>query len=575
MKTLRAWGPVIVASFALAACGGGGGSGGGTGSTGTGTPPPVSGTVSGTAVKGPVAGATVTAYGITNGTMGAQIATATTDAQGNFSLSMGTYAGPVMLQMAGGTYVDEASGISMPMLGGDVMTAVLPPMSAGAGVSGIQLTPLTSMAQSMAQRMSGGMTEANISTANSAVGAFYMVNDILHTAPMNPLVSGSGNAASQDTISYGMTLAAMSQLARMQGMSSSSAMITAMMNDASDGLMDGRMAGSPVMMGGMGTGTMMPSTAGTGALANAMGTFMASTQNHSGVAAATMQQLMNKLNGSSGQMMGAGGPMANGTIGGTAFNGAMTQGTVTAYAISGGARGAQLATAATDAQGAFMMSLGAYTGPVMLQVSNGTYRDEATGTTMSMGSDVMTAVMTTIATGTNVTGIWVTPMTSMAQARANAMAGGMTDSNIAAANTAVGNFFMMGDILHTTCVDPAINGSGGGATQDQRNCGIVIAAMSQYAQGLGMTSSMGFVTSMMSDATDGMMDGRMGGNQIQMGGGMMGGGMGGGMMQGNAATTGLATAMTNFMGSTMNHSGLTAADMNALIQKLAASNGSL
>jgi hypothetical protein len=49
----------------------------------------------------------------------------------------------------------------------------------------------------------------------------------------------------------------------------------------------------------------------------------------------------------------------------------------------------------------------------------------------------------------------------------------------------------------------------------------------------------------------------------------------GGMMQSNAGTTGLATAMSDFMSSPMNHSGLTAADMNVLIQKLSASSGQL
>jgi hypothetical protein len=170
-----------------------------------------------------------------------------------------------------------------------------------------------------------------------------------------------------------------------------------------------------------------------------------------------------------------------------------------------------------------------------------------------------------------VTGVMITPLTSMAQARTQAMSGGMTDANINAANSAVGNYFMMGDILHTTCIDPAVTGSGSGATQGQRNCGMTIAAMSQYARGLGMTASSAFVTSMMNDASDGMMNGRMGNNQISMGG-MMGSG---GMMQSNAGTGGLATAMTDFVGSTMNHSGLTAADMNALIQKLASSNGTL
>ncbi len=72
-----------------------------------------------------------------------------------------------------------------------------------------------------------------------------MVSDILHIQPMNPLVAGSGSAASQDAINYGMAMAAMSQYAKGQGMSASSAIVTAMMNDASDGMMDGRMGQRP------------------------------------------------------------------------------------------------------------------------------------------------------------------------------------------------------------------------------------------------------------------------------------------------------------------------------------------
>ena len=56
---------------------------------------------------------------------------------------------------------------------------------------------------------------------------------------------------------------------------------------------------------------------------------------------------------------------------------------------------------------------------------------------------------------------------------------------------------------------------------------------------------------------------------------MSGGMMGGSMMGSRAGTSDLATDMTNFMRSAMNHSGLTSANMNALIQKLASSNGTL
>ncbi len=38
----------------------------------------------------------------------------------------------------------------MTMASGDVMTAILPTVAAGATISGIQMTPVTSMAQTMA-----------------------------------------------------------------------------------------------------------------------------------------------------------------------------------------------------------------------------------------------------------------------------------------------------------------------------------------------------------------------------------------------------------------------------------------
>jgi len=86
----------LLTALVLTGCGGGGGGGGdGTSTTGT---------ISGTAAKGPVNGGTVTAYGVNaNGTRGTQIGTATTDAKGNYSMTVGNYSGTVMLQLSGGS----------------------------------------------------------------------------------------------------------------------------------------------------------------------------------------------------------------------------------------------------------------------------------------------------------------------------------------------------------------------------------------------------------------------------------------------------------------------------------------
>jgi len=551
------------AALLLATGCGGGSVDSGVGSGGTGY-------VGGTAVAGPVGSATVNAYGIAGGQLGAKLGTATTDASGNFNLAIGSYAGPLMLQVSGGSYVDEATGTTMAMAAGDVMTAVVPSVVAGANTTGIQVTPVTAMAQTLALHQSGGMTDANINAANLAMGNYFSVSDILHVQPMNPLVTGSGTGASQDAQNYGMSLAAMSKAAQTLGLSASSAMTTALMNDASDGVMDGKMGGTAITMGMGGMGGMMPPTSGTTGMGSAMNAFMASAQNKSGV---TTPTLVGKLNAASGQIMGTGtGTGAGNTmLSGTAFNGPMSLATMTAYAVSGGAMGAQIASATTDSQGNFSLSLGSYTGPVMLKASGGSYRDEATGNTMTAGaSDVMSAVLPTVAAGSSVTGLWVTPVTAMAQTRAANLSGGMTDANIIAANTAMGSYFSVSDILHVRPINPGLSGSGAGASADAQDYGMTLAAMSQYAKSLGMGASSTLVTAMMSDASDGVMDGKMSGSGITM---SMGGMMGNSPMAATAGTSGLASAMTTFMNSAANVSGTTAADMAALIQKLTSSNG--
>lgn len=300
---MKAWVGVVLifcASLTLLGCGGGGGSS--TVSDGGGDT--LNGTISGTATKGPVANATVAAFSINaNGTKGGMIGSAQTDGQGNFSISVGDHSGPVMLQMTGGNYMDEATGITMPMQQGDVMTCAIPSMSAGTTVSGIQMTPVTSMAQNMAQNMPGGMTSANIGAASTAMGNYFMVDDILHTRPMDPSAQGSGSGADQSMRNYGMTMAAMSQYADMIGMPNSSGMVTAMMGDASDGRMNGMTGNSGVMMGGgMMGGTMMAPNAGTSGLADAMMTFIQSPMNKSGVTVQDMANLINKLNSSNGSV---------------------------------------------------------------------------------------------------------------------------------------------------------------------------------------------------------------------------------------------------------------------------------
>jgi hypothetical protein len=305
-------------------------------------------------------------------------------------------------------------------------------------------------------------------------------------------------------------------------------------------------------------------------MGGAMTAFMNSVQNKSGV---KTTDLATKLMGATGQAPNPTPVMASAIVSGTAFNGQVSSGTMTAFAINNGTMGAQIASVAVDGQGNFTMPLGAYTGPVMLQMSGATYIDEVTKATMTMAAgDVISAVIPTISSGANVTGIMVTPVTAMAQSRALGMAGGMTDANISAANTAMGNYFGVTDILHTQPMNPTVAGSGAAANQDARNYGMTVAAMSAYAKSLNMPTSSTLIGSMMKDASDGTLDGKNGMTQISTSMGAMGGSS---MMAATAGTFSLVDAMTSFMNSPANASGLTLADMLAFMQKILGSGGKI
>jgi len=289
----------------LVGCGGGGGGTDGINSNGGSSGSVTTGTLSGTATKGPVSGATVKAFAINNGAKGSELGSATTDASGNFTMTIGAYTGSVMLQVHGGSYLDEATGVRMNMLDADDLTCLVSAVNvtAGSSTAGVQITPLTTMAQSWAEHMTGGMTVGNMDTANTHIGAVYVGPgaDIVMTHPIDATVAGSANGASIDAKNYGMTLAAMSQAAHELGMmTSSSGMITAMRNDASDGTMDGMMGGAAINMGGMDdmmNGGNMMATAGTSQLATSMATFINNlAMNRSGVTSvAEMQTLMDQM----------------------------------------------------------------------------------------------------------------------------------------------------------------------------------------------------------------------------------------------------------------------------------------
>jgi len=96
--------------------------------------PSVSTTISGTVVDAFVVSASVTPYQINaDGSLGAAIACvpsnscpATSDANGNYTINLGSYSGPVMLQATGGSYTDTVTGQVVSLPSGLALSTILP-----------------------------------------------------------------------------------------------------------------------------------------------------------------------------------------------------------------------------------------------------------------------------------------------------------------------------------------------------------------------------------------------------------------------------------------------------------------
>jgi hypothetical protein len=188
---------LITALTAVIIGGCGGGGGGSAASTAT--------TVSGVVSKGPVTGATVVAYAITGGAKGAEVGRFTpTLAGGSYSINIGAYTGPVLLESTGGTYTDEATGTTLKPVG-IVMRAFV---ENAAGVTTAAVTPLTEMA-AVNILAAGTVTPASIKTENAKIAAVFGVTDIVGVLPAN--AGAAPGAASTAQINYGLALATVSQ----------------------------------------------------------------------------------------------------------------------------------------------------------------------------------------------------------------------------------------------------------------------------------------------------------------------------------------------------------------------------
>jgi hypothetical protein len=165
-------------------------------------------------------------------------------------------------------------------------------------------------------------------------------------------------------------------------------------------------------------------------------------------------------------------------LGGLAAKGPIAGASISVYALNGdGTTGQLLGSATTDSKGAYSVDIGSYTGNVLVEVTGGSYRDEATGE-METLTFPMRALLSNAASIVNVA---VTPMTELAAQIAGT---NPTTDAINRANAIVCSLVGV-NIVNILPSDVTLSESG--IVQSQIDYGLMLAALSQMAQDKNMS----------------------------------------------------------------------------------------
>lgn len=202
---------LIVITFLIAfaaACGGGGG---GSDDNSLPPPPPVT-TIDGNAVDALIVDGTVTAYSFNDGKKGDKIGEAKTDSRGFYKIDIQTSESkPVLLEIVGGSYTEEVSGVNVPLKDTHKLRAVTY-FEAGKSIK-VMITPFTNLAVTLFEKnLANGENVTNaIAAANSAVSGLLGL-DILSTYPANITDPVNQSATLTNSLLYGFYAAAISQV---------------------------------------------------------------------------------------------------------------------------------------------------------------------------------------------------------------------------------------------------------------------------------------------------------------------------------------------------------------------------
>ncbi len=253
--------------------------------------------VAGTVYKGASSGSTLTAYEVNaDGSDGTVIGTTTTDANGNFSVPLTALpTGAVRLTATAGSYPSEFDASTI--TGTSSVSALLDTVAAN--VSGVSITPASELVNSY----TAGLLSAKTVTAEPAahaeasglIAGYLGLSKAAVIELLIPVFDKPDITANPDAFTLGLYVGALAAQGHTVAPSSPDDLIAALSADISDGIFDGKAAGTPVPLASAvesklrikrqsrstgkaaaaASGTLSP-TAGTTDLLLALGTYITS-----------------------------------------------------------------------------------------------------------------------------------------------------------------------------------------------------------------------------------------------------------------------------------------------------------
>lgn len=170
-----------------------------------------SGTLHGKAVDALIVGGTLSVYSWDGGVKGGLLGSAITENDGGYSLAIQTPSKPVLLELVGGHYAEEASGKRIDLSARHKLRAIAY-YESGTDLT-VMVTPWTNVAVAFAehQMRTAGLNANNAITSSASALAAIVDVDIYNTVPWD-VTQESTDTIFTDELKYGLTLAAASSL---------------------------------------------------------------------------------------------------------------------------------------------------------------------------------------------------------------------------------------------------------------------------------------------------------------------------------------------------------------------------